>query len=113
MVLKFNSSANPSNFHFFKKRFLETIGIILFITSFLLLASILSFNINDPSFSYLNDNASHNILGKSGAYLSDILLNLFGAATVIIFLIGFAWASQLFFKKTTYIRKPEQKWFIQ
>ena len=99
MVLKFNSSANSSNFHFFKKRVLETIGIILFITSFLLLASILSFNINDPSFSYLNDNASHNILGKSGAYLSDILLNLFGAASVIIFLIGFAWGSQLLFKK--------------
>ena len=77
----------------------ESDGVILFITSFLLFASILSFNVNDPSFSHLSDNVPHNILGKYGAYSSDVLLNLFGAATVIIFLIGFAWASQLFFKK--------------
>ena len=99
MVLKLHSSPNTNNFPFFKKRILEIIGVILFITSFLLFASILSFNVNDPSFSHLSDNAPHNILGKYGAYSSDVLLNLFGAATVIIFLIGFAWASQLFFKK--------------
>ena len=99
MVLKLHSSPNTNNFPFFKKRILEIIGVILFITSFLLFTSILSFNVNDPSFSHLSDNAPHNILGKYGAYSSDVLLNLFGAATVIIFLIGFAWASQLFFKK--------------
>ena len=99
MVLKLHSSPNTNNFPFFKKRILEIIGVILFITSFLLFASILSFNVNDPSFSHLSDNVPHNILGKYGAYSSDVLLNLFGAATVIIFLIGFAWASQLFFKK--------------
>ena len=99
MVLKLNSSVDSNNFPFFKKRVSESIGIILLITSFLLFTSILSFNINDPSFSHLNENIPNNILGKFGAYTSDMLLNLFGVSSIIIFFIGLAWGFQLFFRK--------------
>ena len=99
MVLKLNSSANSSNFPFFKKRILESIGLILFLFSLVLFASILSFNINDPSLSHFNDNTPQNIFGKYGSYMSDVLLNLFGAASIIIFFIGFAWGLQLLLKK--------------
>ena len=90
MVLKLNSSANPQNYPFFKKRLLESIGLLIFTASFVLFLSVLSFNNNDPSFTNLTDNTTQNIIGKYGAYSSDMLLNLFGAGSIVIFLIGFA-----------------------
>jgi len=99
MVLKLNSSANPENYPFFKKRLLESIGILIFVLSLVLFLSVLSFNNNDPSFTNLTNNTTQNIIGKYGAHSSDMLLNLFGAGSIIIFLIGFAWGAQLFFKK--------------
>ena len=78
---------------------LESIGLLIFTASFVLFLSVLSFNNNDPSFTNLTDNTTQNIIGKYGAYSSDMLLNLFGAGSIVIFLIGFAWGAQLFFKK--------------
>ena len=87
MVLKFNNSADYSNIPFFKRRLLETIGLILLIISSAIAASLITFNINDPSFSYLSDSATNNILGKYGAYTSDLLIKLFGTSSILIFLI--------------------------
>ena len=70
MVLKFNSS-NYTQLPFFKRKLLETIGLILLILSLGVAASILTFDVNDTSFSYISDNNnSNNILGKYGAYTS-------------------------------------------
>ena len=99
MVLKFNNSANYTYIPFFKKRLLEAIGLILLIISTIIAASIITFDINDPSFSYLSDSATNNILGKYGAYTSDLLIKLFGASSVLIFLISFAWGLKLFIHK--------------
>ena len=99
MVLKFNNSANYTHIPFFKKRLLEAIGLILLIISTIIAASIITFDINDPSFSYLSDSATNNILGKYGAYTSDLLIKLFGASSVLIFLISFAWGLKLFIHK--------------
>ena len=99
MVLKFNNSADYSNIPFFKRRLLETIGLILLIISSAIAVSLITFDINDPSFSYLSDSATHNILGKYGAYTSDLLIKLFGASSILIFLIGFAWGLKLFIHK--------------
>ena len=89
MVLKFNNSANLQNIPFFKRKLLETIGLILLIISSAIAASIITFDINDSSFTYLSDNTINNILGKYGAYTSDLLIKLFGASSVLIFLISF------------------------
>ena len=99
MVLKFNNSADYSNIPFFKRRFLETIGLILLIISSAIAVSLITFDINDPSFSYLSDSATNNILGKYGAYTSDLLIKLFGASSILIFLICFAWGLKLFIDK--------------
>ena len=99
MVLKFNNSANYTHIPFFKKRLLEAIGLILLIISTIIAASIITFDINDPSFSYLSDSATNNILGKYGAYTSDLLIKLFGASSILIFLICFAWGLKLFIDK--------------
>ena len=99
MVLKFNSS-NYTQLPFFKRKLLETIGLILLILSLGVAASILTFDVNDTSFSYISDNNnSNNILGKYGAYTSDLLIRLFGASSIIIFLIGSAWGLKLFIHK--------------
>ena len=74
MVLKFNNSDSLSHIPFFKRRLLETIGLILLIISSGIAASIITFDINDPSFTYLSDSATNNILGKYGAYISDLLI---------------------------------------
>ena len=55
MVLKFNNSENFSHIPFFKKRLLEIIGLILLIISTVIAASIITFDTNDPSFSYISD----------------------------------------------------------
>ena len=99
MVLKFNNSSNTENFPFFKKRLLESLGLILLAISFAIAASIITFNVNDPSFSYITDNNAQNLLGKHGAYTSDLLIKLFGASSIIIFLIGFVWGLKLFLHK--------------
>ena len=104
MVLKFNNSPDFSNIPFFKKRLLEIIGLILLIISTVIAASIITFNINDPSFSYLSDSATSNIFGKYGAYTSDLLIKLFGVSSILIFCIGFVWGLKLFIhKKITFL----------
>ena len=99
MVLKFNNSANYSHIPFFKRKLLETIGLILLIISSAIATSIITFDINDPSFSYLSDSTVNNALGKHGAYTSDLLIKLFGASSILIFLIGFVWGLKLFIHK--------------
>ena len=104
MVLKFNNSAEFSNIPFFKKRLLEIIGLILLIISAAIATSIITFNVNDPSFSYLSDSATSNVFGKYGAYTSDLLIKLFGVSSILIFFIGFVWGLKLFiYKKITFL----------
>ena len=99
MVLKFNNSADFSNIPFFKKRLLEIIGLILLIISTVIATSIITFNVNDPSFSYLSDSATSNVFGRYGAYTSDLLIKLFGVSSILIFVIGFVWGLKLFIHK--------------
>jgi len=99
MVLKFNNSANYTEIPYFKRKLLETIGLILLIVSLAVAASIITFDINDPSFSYLTDNNVNNVFGKYGAYTSDILIKFFGAGSFLIFLTGFVWGLKLFIHK--------------
>ena len=97
MVLKFNNSADYSNIPFFKRRFLETIGLILLIISSAIAVSLITFDINDPSFSYLTDNNVNNVFGKYGAYTSDILIKFFGAGSVRQFICGTKFRTLIFF----------------
>jgi len=99
MVLKFNNSSDFANISFFKRKVLEIIGLILLIISLGIAMSIITFDMNDPSFSYLSDSTASNILGKYGAYISDLLIKLFGASSILIFLIGFVWGLKLFIHK--------------
>ena len=99
MVLKFNNSASYSRLPFFKKRMLESIGLILLIVSSAIALSIITFDTNDPSFSYLTDSNINNLLGKHGAYTSDLLIKFFGASSILIFITGFVWGLKLFIHK--------------
>ena len=99
MVLKFNNSASYSQLPFFKKRILESIGLILLIVSSAIALSIITFDANDPSFSYLTDSNINNLLGKHGAYTSDLLIKFFGASSILIFITGFVWGLKLFIHK--------------
>tara|TARA_Y100000590_G_scaffold413372_1_gene509140 strand:+ start:707 stop:3004 length:2298 start_codon:yes stop_codon:yes gene_type:complete len=99
MVLKFNNSASYSQLPFFKKRILESIGLILLIVSSAIALSIITFDTNDPSFSYLTDSNINNLLGKHGAYTSDLLIKFFGASSILIFITGFVWGLKLFIHK--------------
>ena len=99
MVLKFNNSANYTEIPYFKRKLLETIGLFLLTVSIAVALSIITFDINDPSFSYLTDKNVNNVFGKYGAYTSDILIKFFGAGSVLIFLTGFVWGLKLFIHK--------------
>ena len=99
MVLKFNNSSGYTEIPYFKRKLLETLGLILLIVSLAVAGSIITFDINDPSFSYLSDKNVNNIFGKYGAYTSDLLIKFFGASSVLIFLTGFVWGLKLFIHK--------------
>lgn len=71
-------------------------SISLLIIASLIFASLLSHNLNDPSFNLVTDNSPSNILLHFGSYLSDILFQLIGLAAFIIPLCMAIWSYLLF-----------------
>jgi S-DNA-T family DNA segregation ATPase FtsK/SpoIIIE len=85
------------------RRLNELIGFLLLVTAVLLLLALLSYHPTDPSFDTVRgvmhgaEKAApiHNWIGITGAYLSDLLLQLEGVASFLMPLLlgglGFAW----------------------
>ncbi|MEO5330659.1 MAG: DNA translocase FtsK 4TM domain-containing protein [Magnetococcus sp. YQC-5] len=68
----------------------EAIGLILLCLAAFLLLTLLSHHPDDPSFNYASGSGViHNLTGKIGAYLSDMLIQFFGYASgwLVIFLL--------------------------
>ena len=82
-----------------RNQFSKFIGLIMVLLSFYITVSVFSHNSNDPSFSHINANIPTNLLGNSGAIISDIMLQFFGFASVIIVYYLFKYGAYLTINK--------------
>ena len=69
-----------------RNQFSKFIGLIMVLLSFYITVSVFSHNSNDPSFSHINANIPTNLLGNSGAIISDIIIQFFGFAYCLLFI---------------------------
>ena len=80
---KFDSFMNFKNNiekirNFLVKRLIEFLGILLMISGFLILLSLISYNPNDPNFIYPSSQTIENLLGIRGSIAADFLFQSIG-----------------------------------
>ncbi|MCJ8323726.1 MAG: DNA translocase FtsK 4TM domain-containing protein [Rhizobiales bacterium] len=71
---------------FMLNRLFEIIGLLAIVGVIFAAVSILSWSPADPSLNHATSDAAQNSLGLTGAYLSDFLIQTFGAAVVFLFI---------------------------
>ncbi len=83
----------PQSFRLFlHRRFSEIIGFIILMLVTLCAVSLATWNIHDPSFNHATSNPVENWLGFAGASLSDLLIQVFGLASIAFLLPPLAWS---------------------
>ena len=83
-----------------KNRLIELFGIFIILSSFFLLASIISYSPSDPNFIYTPENTEiKNIGGFYGSVISDFLLQSIGLISFFIVINFFTWGIKLTSKK--------------
>ena len=79
----------------FKKYLPKLWGIFLIIAALAVFLSVATFHKEDSSYNYQHDGVALNLLGNSGAWLSDIVLSSFGIILPIFMLGFFVWGYHL------------------
>jgi DNA segregation ATPase FtsK/SpoIIIE, S-DNA-T family len=69
---------------FFSRYALRGAGLVLIALAALLIASLVTWHIDDPSFSYPGEGAAQNILGRPGAAFADLAMQFLGFAVVAL-----------------------------
>jgi len=83
----------PQSFRLFlQRRFSEIIGFIILMLVTLCAVALATWNIHDPSFNHATSNPVENWLGFTGAALSDLLIQVFGLASIAFLLPPLAWS---------------------
>ncbi len=77
------------------RRLNEMVGLLLLLAALLLLLALASYNAHDPSLDTAGAQSIHNWTGRVGAAISDILLQLEGAAAfslpLLLAILGISW----------------------
>jgi len=82
-----------------RRRLVEFLGAGLIVLALALIVALLTYHHADPSFNSAADGPAKNVMGLLGAYTSDILLQIFGAAAYLPSLVFTAWGWRLCSKK--------------
>ena len=69
---------------FLRRRLMELVGAAFAALGVAILMSIFTFSTADPSLNHATGNAPVNLMGVPGAYVSDVLLQTFGLAIVLV-----------------------------
>src|SRR5882724_12161990 len=67
-----------------RRRRMELVGVGIAVAGVLLLMSIFTFSNGDPSLNHATGTPPNNLMGMPGAYISDLLLQTFGLAIVLV-----------------------------
>jgi S-DNA-T family DNA segregation ATPase FtsK/SpoIIIE len=80
---------------FLRRRMMELVGLALAAGGVALLMSIFTFSNADPSLNHATGNPPANLLGLPGAYVSDLLLQTFGLAIVLVPVAFITWGVRM------------------
>ncbi|HEY2874446.1 MAG TPA: DNA translocase FtsK 4TM domain-containing protein, partial [Reyranella sp.] len=80
---------------FLRRRLMELVGVSICAVGVLLLMAVFTFNTNDPSLNHATGNPPSNLLGLPGAYVSDVLLQTFGLAIVLVPVALITWGVRM------------------
>jgi S-DNA-T family DNA segregation ATPase FtsK/SpoIIIE len=80
---------------FLRRRMMELVGVGIAVAGVLLLMSIFTFSNADPSLNHATGMPPNNLMGLPGAYISDLLLQTFGLAIVLVPVALITWGVRL------------------
>ncbi len=80
---------------FLRRRLMELVGVACAALGVALLMSIFTFSNADPSLNHATGNAPVNLMGVPGAYVSDVLLQTFGLAIVLVPVALITWGVRM------------------
>src|SRR5258707_7591776 len=80
---------------FLRRRLMELVGVGIAVAGVLLLMSIFTFSNADPSLNHATGMPPNNLMGLPGAYISDLLLQTFGLAIVLVPVALITWGVRL------------------
>jgi S-DNA-T family DNA segregation ATPase FtsK/SpoIIIE len=80
---------------FLHRRMMELVGVGVAAAGLVLLLSLFTYSPGDPSLNHATGSAPNNIVGLPGAYISDLLLQTFGLAIVLVPVALITWGVRL------------------
>ncbi|MGE5149925.1 MAG: DNA translocase FtsK 4TM domain-containing protein, partial [Rhodospirillaceae bacterium] len=80
---------------FLRRRLMELVGVAISAVGVLLLMAVFTFNASDPSLNPATGTPPTHLLGLPGAYVSDVLLQTFGLAIVLVPVALITWGVRL------------------
>ena len=80
---------------FLRRRLMELVGAAFAALGVAILMSIFTFSTADPSLNHATGNAPVNLMGVPGAYVSDVLLQTFGLAIVLVPVALITWGVRM------------------
>jgi S-DNA-T family DNA segregation ATPase FtsK/SpoIIIE len=80
---------------FLQRRMMELVGVGVAAAGVALLLSLFTYSPGDPSLNHATGSAPHNIVGLPGAYISDLLLQTFGLAIVLVPVALITWGVRM------------------
>ena len=89
--------------NFTLKRIAEIFGIVVTISGFLLLASLISYSPEDPNYIFPDSKKIENILGFHGSFVSDIFFQSFGLVSYLFSLTLIFTGFNIVFKKDFFL----------
>src|SRR5262245_49635713 len=80
---------------FLHRRMMELMGVGFAAAGVMLLLALFTYNPADPSLNHATGRAPHNIVGLPGAYISDLLLQTFGLAIILVPVALITWGVRM------------------
>src|SRR5260370_5821905 len=80
---------------FLRRRLMELVGVGIAVAGVLLLMSIFTFSNADPSLNHATGTPPNNLMGLPGAYISDLLLQTFRLAIVLVPVALITWGVRM------------------
>ncbi len=78
-----------------RRRFAEIVGLGLLVLAVICALALATWSVQDPSFSHATNAPVRNFLGRPGAVASDLLMQIFGLASVVIVIPVAVWGWRL------------------
>jgi S-DNA-T family DNA segregation ATPase FtsK/SpoIIIE len=80
---------------FLRRRMMELVGAAVAALGVVMLLALFTYSPGDPSLNHATARAPHNIVGLPGAYMSDLLLQTFGLAIILVPVALITWGVRM------------------